>query len=105
MRISDWSSDVCSSDLAAVGRTAFDLLDRQFGALRRHDDRGAQARFAIEPLARHPVVHGPRETGRHVLSEEKRMPVSLSPADIFKHPLYPRELGRASCMERVFPYV
>src|SRR3546814_18817547 len=27
------------------------------------------------------------------LSEDKRMPVSLSPADIFKHPLYPRGQG------------
>src|SRR3546814_16111124 len=27
------------------------------------------------------------------LSEDKRMTVSLSPADIFKHPLYPRGQG------------
>src|SRR3546814_17579450 len=30
MRISDWSSDVCSSDLAAAGRIAFD--QEQLGA-------------------------------------------------------------------------
>src|SRR3546814_7172697 len=34
------------------------------------------------------------------LSEDKRMPVSLSPADIFKHPLYPRGQGHPRNVRR-----
>src|SRR3546814_18817933 len=46
MRISDWSSDVCSSDLAAA-RIAFAYLGERFDRLRVdivHDALGARAR-------------------------------------------------------------
>ena len=58
-------------DKALVGRDAVDLFHRQFGVLHRHDDRGAQARLLVEPLARDPVVQGVGETGAHVLAEQQ----------------------------------
>src|SRR3546814_18542405 len=67
MRISDWSSDVCSSDLAADPRAAL-LVDGTagldepltgarasvLGRLRRDDDPGRRARY----LRRHPSAEG-----------------------------------------------
>src|SRR3546814_8849424 len=66
MRISDWSSDVCSSDLPAV----------------------ALAGAAARPLQRAVSWHPPaslrlQRSGRH-----------LRPGDRPLHPLRPRELGR-----------
>src|SRR3546814_407429 len=46
MRISDWSSDVCSSDLAGAGgglRMADHHVDRRTGAAAAHSGRGADA--------------------------------------------------------------
>src|SRR3546814_2682210 len=53
MRISDWSSDVCSSDLdidvvlilARLGEQ-FDLRERRVGEARRHDERRVARRAA-----------------------------------------------------------
>src|SRR3546814_6700003 len=58
MRISDWSSDVCSSDLAAVGLL---LLD---------EHRGRAADLAVEeagkrPFAGRPQAGGTRLAQRH----------------------------------------
>src|SRR3546814_6332858 len=44
MRISDWSSDVCSSDLLEVGDEVADVADRQWidareGLVEKHDRR------------------------------------------------------------------
>src|SRR3546814_14590958 len=44
MRISDWSSDVCSSDLALEGEDGVDAPDRLEGD-RRDDERLAAARL------------------------------------------------------------
>src|SRR3546814_3108290 len=67
MRISDWSSDVCSSDLAF-------------------------ARFAVEQLA------GQRETFRSARDAVVRETVEGVR-------VIGREIGRASCRERVCQYV
>src|SRR3546814_10899945 len=71
MRISDWSSDVCSSDLRQPG-----MVERRQRLLHRMRDRRARA---FEPdLA-------------HRLAEFE--------------PILGLEIGRASCRERVRPYV
>src|SRR3546814_7598079 len=94
MRISDWSSDVCSSDLRA-----------------RHARRSDRPRRAMVPatfpggltMAGHkPEFHDRREAGR-------RLAIVLAPL-AGAHPLVlalPRggEIGRASCGESVCQYV
>src|SRR3546814_5016932 len=79
MRISDWSSDVCSSDLSAVsGADAVVIdLDHEMGASQREDARErARAWLGSHRLQ---VVEG-----RHFTRWE---------------------IGRASCRERVCQYV
>src|SRR3546814_12320230 len=75
MRISDWSSDVCSSDLLAV------LGDVQRRRLRGVELAGAE-QVGLEEFLQHQVAPGPRALSRAA-----------------------RELGRASCRERVCQYV
>src|SRR3546814_9128784 len=56
MRISDWSSDVCSSDLAAARRTRQPFHAGRAGIRRsRRDGRGADA---PGPAVRHGLHHG-----------------------------------------------
>src|SRR3546814_4616227 len=83
MRISDWSSDVCSSDLLDRG------VEREQVRLLR--DRGDDLdhvpdllRARAEPS--HLLVRGLRDVGR--------LPRDLG-----------RQIGRASCRERVCQYV
>src|SRR3546814_5139361 len=82
MRISDWSSDVCSSDLidrAAAARCGLNIADVQeiiAGAI-----GGETIGQTVEGLARYPInVRYPRE-------------------------LRDSQIGRASCRERVCQYV
>src|SRR3546814_4424370 len=80
MRISDWSSDVCSSDLMArIALVARCGVDGVGGPRNLHqtDLRGAVDEAGGDGLA--PRVDGP-DPGRH-------------------------EIGRASCRERVCQYV
>src|SRR3546814_20310893 len=83
MRISDWSSDVCSSDL-------MDQLMREDGrALRRHGVRRVRE---VRP------------------DEDFKMPVRAQPvipalADRLALPARAGEIGRESCRERVCEYV
>src|SRR3546814_16720555 len=82
MRISDWSSDVCSSDLTS--RRKFSLLQGRLGLIPVDDDdvlaargllrRIAQQAQALQDIKQHGVAHG--EAGRAA------------------------QIGRASCRER-----
>src|SRR3546814_3183757 len=81
MRISDWSSDVCSSDLPRVGgRVALALVLGAGDDVELSDPvilvGGALGRRIARPLARHAM-------------QQHR----------------PRQIGRASCRERVWQYV
>ena len=58
-------------DEAWVGGEPLDLLDGELDVLQRHHDRGAQARIAVEPFPRDPVVDRAGEGARHVLVEGK----------------------------------
>src|SRR3546814_8095130 len=75
MRISDWSSDVCSSDLAARGFSAFRVFAGKGGD--RHGGRSPGAACRIGAFA------GPADATACGCGE----------------------IGRASCRERVCQYV
>src|SRR3546814_9789049 len=68
MRISDWSSDVCSSDLQAAGREQ----RAQPGALAHHRP-DAQCRRLVQGIR--------RQAGREILSEARG-----ADADLVGHP-------------------
>src|SRR3546814_9229797 len=79
MRISDWSSDVCSSDLADAG-----------------DDRHQDDLAALEPLFPLPFLQHDGEAAQSQRHARNAEPVGL--------PEF-AEIGRASCRERVCQYV
>src|SRR3546814_15919775 len=90
MRISDWSSDVCSSDLSLPRRMA--LLDwaAQSGAWIIEDDYDGEYRYVSRPL---PALRSLDRDGRVIY------------AGTFSKVLFPGKIGRASCSERVCQYV
>src|SRR3546814_20222115 len=92
MRISDWSSDVCSSDLLAVDR------DRQRRPRGNAQSLAGKAHRVVVPRlqaqrARHPVLEqAALERSDHRLDDD------LARID-------PRKIGRATCRDRVGQYV
>src|SRR3546814_14340725 len=106
MRISDWSSDVCSSDL---GRH-FGVVDGKDVALARVLDEGLAAVLAdreapaVAVMADSVAVHSP--FSRFRFSDYRAFPGRGGPACLCC-PGSPaagsrrRELGRATCRERV----
>src|SRR3546814_17859521 len=100
MRISDWSSDVCSSDLGGMSQFA---LPFEWPADPRDDEflvssSNAAAVHTLEHWGAWPVMTailvGPRKSGRSLLA---RIFVAKSHGRI--------TIGRASCRERVCQYV
>src|SRR3546814_6841247 len=81
MRISDWSSDVCSSDLAANEQLDYNFTTRDYAfvAVEWNKDLFAAIRERTSETAGY---------GRHVL---------IGPTHF--------QIGRASCRERVCQYV
>src|SRR3546814_1583344 len=95
MRISDWSSDVCSSDLTRLNRRTLAILAgglsvAVLGALMW--SLQPQRRGANEQTELYNVDRVSKSEGLDAL-----------PADYSKLP--PKEIGRASCRERVGQYV
>src|SRR3546814_17530183 len=101
MRISDWSSDVCSSDLvlrvtrdSAAG--SFPLLDAIMAAI----VEGLSATVGDDPCPAGDRARAADRARGFVLSGDAQdVAVALIA------PLRPREIGRASCRERVCQYV
>src|SRR3546814_9211284 len=87
MRISDWSSDVCSSDLA----------DEDEGA-DRHQQRGDAARDRVDPREVAPLVGQRQEIIVAVVDDR-------GSGDVGPGGQRRRQIGRASCRERVCQYV
>src|SRR3546814_3609198 len=90
MRISDWSSDVCSSDLLpsllwSLGWVA-PAPPRDFFTPRRRNARSA----SLAPLFRIPVTQAGPSVEKHTLASSKSET---------------QQIGRASCRERVCQYV
>src|SRR3546814_5532949 len=78
MRISDWSSDVCSSDLTTISDSRKLRVTVVRTAMKRDTDK---------------------ITGKAVMLENVARPSTTSA------PMAPLEIGRASCRERVCQYV
>src|SRR3546814_14921394 len=94
MRISDWSSDVCSSDLLYINPDA-----------RGSGSSGFRRRFAfrLDDLALLALV----QLWRRIAFDDARQRASLPAHDDAAEPVegvLPK-IGRASCRERVCPYV
>src|SRR3546814_2600788 len=93
MRISDWSSDVCSSDLDLP----FDLeLDRLLDITERVDVLGFGARAELLGA---PLAH--RDIG--IAAERAFLHVAVADAEIDDQLM--QKIGRASCRESVCQYV
>src|SRR3546814_19439098 len=101
MRISDWSSDVCSSDLTpvlAVFQNRNELAHR------------AELTDALQPLPAYPTVIPvaiENDAWRDNIVQEKPEAVGQTRPNrwhrVNYHPR--RQIGRASCRERVCKYV
>src|SRR3546814_5839721 len=86
MRISDWSSDVCSSDLIGDEEVPVDVLVAD----------PVQAAQDIQPLgAPHDRIPLPRDLYRNADGRPNSAGIDLSN----------EQIGRASCRERVCQYV
>src|SRR3546814_12838276 len=74
MRISDWSADVCSSDLVLDGTSALDLRTARAQA-RWLDDVLADSRRAWSIVAIHQPMFSPRQDRDNALLREHLLPV------------------------------
>src|SRR3546814_8121498 len=100
MRISDWSSDVCSSDLTALKQSLFDYA-RFFG------ESASELQQAVRQLGGKPkeigtFAHTVHRTLMHLrvtaLGRDEDLILEEAEGD-------ETEIGRASCRERVCQYV
>src|SRR3546814_18266792 len=107
MRISDWSSDVCSSDLVEIGVIGLGpdrgRVEKQFGAHQRHRARG----FGIPLIPAYPDAD-PRSEDVPYLEAGVAGPEIIFlfiARPVGNVALAIRQIGRASCRERVCQYV
>src|SRR3546814_13710773 len=112
MRISDWSSDVCSSDLA---NSLLRQGQRQAGAFAWYAPYYTYAAALQQTLFFNLYVHKsgitPEQVGQ--IADNQRSNAAPNPKAIYKTPITPDEylafpiiatplqIGRASCRERV----
>src|SRR3546814_9176804 len=92
MRISDWSSDVCSSDRIEEGPRVYIERINIVGNFRTQDD-----------VIRREFVLAEGDAFNRLLVEAARR--RLRSLGFFKTVEIDTEIGRASCMERVCQYV
>src|SRR3546814_14796896 len=106
MRISDWSSDVCSSDLLDVGGIGDQPIarhqGRQTGKDRQHRVKSDTGRNGGKIVLRNLVLYAQQDIAPPACRDLSR-PGGKSPAPVL--PFRPWQIGRASCRERVGPYV
>src|SRR3546814_11905111 len=103
MRISDWSSDVCSSDLLRLGRAGRDGVrqerpfERQFlGFGVTLSDLQQQTAHGLDRLQCLVALTNPATEDHHLLELRLHSTVDTTVGE---------EIGRASCRERVCQYV
>src|SRR3546814_12298795 len=98
MRISDWSSDVCSSDLytrSAAGWPRQELRQVALQGLAHHLPAGAE--IALQAVDQRVVV---------AAGDEQRQGALVVGGRMEQHqPAQHAQIGRASCRERVCQYV
>src|SRR3546814_5562025 len=83
MRISDWSSDVCSSDLGSISAIAFEVcIVPPRPPVLVHDD----ARLLILPMRRPPIARRLRllhaQPGRQLLQIDQLLELGHTPANL-----------------------
>src|SRR3546814_20618562 len=104
MRISDWSSDVCSSDLATIGVPAFADEERDYleiaviGCAFRAGAKGTRLIELIHRAIPYPVFLITSDEGGLTLSAAHKRKAQNEAGRVV-------EIGRASCRERVCQYV
>src|SRR3546814_10347687 len=100
MRISDWSSDVCSSDLALTGRNGLARTSNTPGRTQELNffDVGDPLLFRLVDMPGYGFAKAPKEVIR-----KWRFLVNdyLRGRQVLKR----TQIGRASCRERVCQYV
>src|SRR3546814_5935823 len=101
MRISDWSSDVCSSDLEeGIGQIGARRANRSDKGRKRADVKQRTAAPSDVAVARAEALVGALDgTSRH------RLVGQHAPFGIGSRARRINEIGRASCRERVCQYV
>src|SRR3546814_14280592 len=111
MRISDWSSDVCSSDLTELTRALADFLFDSEEHMIRIDMSEFMEKHSVARLIGAPPGYVGYEEGGYLTEAERRKPYSVVLLDEVEkaHPdvfnVLLQEIGRASCRERVRQYV
>src|SRR3546814_17953187 len=97
MRISDWSSDVCSSDLAEAGRAGCDL-GHDYSLVTRE---GCCSAGAGSPAAASRAMRRPSQ--RSMTAAATELPTTL----VAERPMSSRwsKIGGAAGRERVWQYV
>src|SRR3546814_13586508 len=100
MRISDWSSDVCSSDLLEAAREAYEALV----ALSRMPGNGPGAAGRVADAAFNLITDLCESDGLSAAQIIYDELTGLSVANDHD-PAIRLEIGRASCRERVCQYV
>src|SRR3546814_6604429 len=90
MRISDWSSDVCSSDLEAA---------ESMVTMNRYSITYARALVAATPIEQ--IVAGRRKSFKGLTDEQ----IALMERETANLDREFKKIGRASCRERVCQYV
>src|SRR3546814_4704416 len=98
MRISDWSSDVCSSDLSTPGLGLLLWVRAVYG----DDAPEAWARLARKTVT---TTKGWSEAYGLFLEGEAPMVLSYSTSTAYHMIAEDEEIGRASCRERGCRYV
>src|SRR3546814_5872598 len=100
MRISDWSSDVCSSDLPVAAPLLVEQLQRLC----------ADSQIAVVKLGL--LGNAPQVAVIANLLRQLRVPVICDPVlragggtDLAANATVAAQIGRESCRERVCPYV
>src|SRR3546814_2120416 len=109
MRIIDWSSDVCSSDLLALSLIAANITGHGFSALGFLPALLALTLYSMLPVVRNIVtgivnldpalIEAAHGVGMTVRQRLLRVELPLVA------PVAMAEIGRASCRERVCQYV
>src|SRR3546814_17204589 len=100
MRISDWSSDVCSSDLPSAGLDRSPLHhERIVGA--QHIDAITQARSLIRGVDQDLVAVTQRGLHRLSMNMDDRQARALGPGQLAQPAFVKAKIGSASCRERV----
>src|SRR3546814_11056104 len=111
MRISDWSSDVCSSDLAdtPVAEALVEMSSKGMGmAIVLDDNRKPVGIFTDGDLRRLIARHGdirPLSVSQGMSRDPKTIGPSALAVEAATQMDAGRQIGRASCRERVCQYV